>query len=308
MTGRKNALSALALLLLLVLSAACGRRTAAGDGEAVRSVYYWNTVFRLDSLQRDFLRRYGVRRIYLRYFDVADGHPNATLTFADSVPQGVEIVPTVFFLPDNLRGDVDWYARRVVERVAKMNRLNGVRGVKELQIDCDWTRSTRAAFRRFMETVRSEARRQGWGVSVTIRLHQLSQDPPPADRGVLMLYNTGDVRDIACRKPILDPADVKPYLPRLGGYALPLAEAYPLFGWNVLFRGGRYVGIVHYEGEYPVLPTDSIVRRQPTLEDILATQRAVRAVSGWKCRETVIYDLGSIKNFTGSDYEKIFGV
>ncbi len=308
MTGSKNALSALALLLLSLLFAACGKRTAgAGEGET-RSVYYWNTVFRLDSAQHDFLRRYGVRRIYLRYFDVAEGKPNATLSFADSVPPGVEIVPTVFVMPDNLRGDTDWYARRIVERVAKMSQLNGVRGVKEMQIDCDWTRSTRAAFRRFMETVRAEARRRGWGVSVTIRLHQLAQDPPPADRGVLMLYNTGDVTDISCRKPILDPADVKPYLARLGSYKLPLAEAYPLFGWNVLFRGGRYVGIVHYEGEYPVLPTDSIVRRQPTLGDILATQREVRAVAGWKSRETIVYDLGSIKNFTRSDYEKIFGV
>ncbi len=292
-----------ALLCLLLCFPACG----GGDGrEAVRSVYYWQTVFRLDSAQTDFLRRHKVTRMYLRYFDVADGRPNATLAFAQSVPEGLEVVPTVFVMPGTLRGDVRWYAEHIVRRVAQMNEVNGVRGVREVQIDCDWTRSTRRAFTAFMEAVRAAARRRGWDTSVTIRLHQLSQDPPPADRGVLMLYNTGDLRDPACRKPILDPADVQPYLRSLGGYALPLAEVYPAFALNVLYRGGCFVGIVHYEGEYPVLPTDSLVRRAPAPGDIMATRRAVRRAGGRLTNETIIYDLGSANNFTESDYEKIY--
>jgi hypothetical protein len=74
----------------------------------------------------------------------------------------------------------------------------------------------------------------------------------------------------------------------------------------VLYRGGRFVGIVHYEGEYPVLPTDSLVRRAPALGDIMATRRAVRRAGGRLTNETIIYDLGSVNNFTESDYEKIY--
>ena len=49
-------------------------------------------------------------------------------------------------------------------------------------------------------------------ISSTIRLHQLAQTPPEADYGVLMCYNTGDLKDFNTKNSILDVKDVKPYL------------------------------------------------------------------------------------------------
>ena len=306
--------TAIATIIIAITAMAAGL-LACGNGQGgpgLHSAYYWSTTFKLDDGQRQFMSQHGVKRLYVRYFDVVDiggePQPNATVRFAQQPPRGVEVVPTVFVMPNCLGGDVADLAGKVVRRVAQISGQNGIGRVAEMQIDCDWTASTQQAFFAFMRAVRSEARKQHMGTSVTIRLHQLSQTPPPADRGVLMLYNTGDVRNLGCHKPILDIADVRPYLKRLGDYNLPLAAAYPTFRLDVLFREGEFVGIVHRKDEYPILPTDSIAVRQPTLADVMAVKRAVGREKASVNSEIIIYDISSpsYNHFNTKDYEEIF--
>lgn len=303
------------ITLIIVIATLVTSLLSCGHGQSgtgLHSAYYWSTTFKLDSMQRQFMRQHGVKRLYVRYFDVVNGsggpQPNATIRFAQQPPNGIEVVPTVFVMPNCLCGDMADLAGKVVRRITQISEQNGIGNVSEMQFDCDWTASTQQAFFTFMSEVRREARKHNMGTSVTIRLHQLSQTPPPADRGVLMLYNTGDVRNIKCHKPILDIADVRPYLKRLGGYKLSLAAAYPTFRLDVLFRGGEFVGIVHHKDEYPILPTDSVAVRQPSLADILAVKRAVGRESASVNSEIIIYNISSpsYKHFNAQDYEKIF--
>lgn len=302
-------ISIISITAMLICLLACSREQR---GPNLHSAYYWSTTFRLDSSQRQFMARHGVKRLYVRYFDVVsksgEPQPNATVRFAQQPPREVEVVPTVFVMPNCLGGDVADLAGKVVKRIVQISDQNGIGNVSEIQIDCDWTVSTQRAFFAFMSSVRSEASKRHLGTSVTIRLHQLSQTPPPADRGVLMLYNTGDVSNIECHKPILDIADVRPYLGRLDHYKLPLAAAYPTFRLDVLFRKGEFVGIVHSKDEYPILPTDSIAVRQPSLTDILTVKRAVAHECASVNSEIIIYDISSpsYKHFNTKDYEEIF--
>lgn len=306
---KTTAIIIISITAMLVCLLACGNEHR---GPGLHSAYYWSTTFRLDSGQRQFMARHRVKRLYVRYFDVVskggEPQPNATVRFTQQPPREVEVVPTVFVMPDCLSGDVTDLAGKVVRRIVQISGQNGIDNVSEMQIDCDWTVSTQQAFFAFMSSVRSEARKHRMGTSVTIRLHQLSQTPPPADRGVLMLYNTGDVRNIECHKPILDIDDVRPYLSRLSHYKLPLTAAYPTFRLDVLFRARQFVGIVHRKDEYPILPTDSIAVRQPSLADILAVKRAVGRESASVNSEIIIYDISSpsYKNYNTQDYEKIF--
>ncbi len=297
------------IITMLVCLLACSRKQ---HGPRMHSAYYWSTTFRLDSSQRRFMARHGVKRLYVRYFDVVnkggEPQPNATVRFIQLPPREVEVVPTVFVMPNCLSGDVADLAGKVVRRIVQISGQNGIDKVNEMQIDCDWTVSTQQAFFAFMGAVRSEAHKHRLGTSVTIRLHQLSQTPPPADRGVLMLYNTGDVRNIECHKPILDIDDVRPYLSRLSHYKLPLTAAYPTFRLDVLFRARQFVGIVHRKDEYPILPTDSIAVRQPSLADILAVKSAVGRESANVNNEIIIYDISSpsYKHYNTQDYDQIF--
>lgn len=293
--------------LLVLLLASCSRE------ERVRSVYYWQTTLRFDTAERDFLVRHGIRKVYCRYFDVVandagDPQPNATLAFEDNFPRDVEVVPVVYILNDCMCRPQDDLAEKIFRRIQQMNTTNHFARAREMQVDCDWTMTTRAVFFNFMKQMRALCHSHAMQLSATIRLHQLSQPVPPADRGVLMMYNTGDVTKLSERKPILDMKDVMPYLRYLKGYGLPVSTAYPLFTWRVLFRGGKYVGILHGDDDLPVLRGDSIAVRQPELQDIYAAQEAVDRVRRNANDEMILYDLSdkNIQRFSYGDFQKIY--
>ena len=302
---RNKIIIALVALLLLLF-------TACKEQQHSRGMYYWSTTFQLDSTKKSFLKEHQINRLYLRYFDVVvddngEPMPNATIRFRDSIPQGLEIIPTVFIVNDCMKQDVSGLAEKMLRRILQMNETHHVGKVHEIQIDCDWTGSTRKTFFSFMEQLRALAKEKGIRLSSTIRLHQLSQIPPPADRGVLMMYNTGDFTQLSCEHPILDMRDVRPFLPALRRYKLPLSTAYPLYRWRIVFRNGRYVGILHTDDELPVLPGDSIVIRQPELQEILEAKKAVSQHNAHANDEVILFDLNqtNITRFKHTDYEEI---
>lgn len=299
------------ILLSVLLLAACGERGQ--GGEAVNSMYYWRTTLRLDSAEHSFLTRHNVQRLYVRYFDVVadaagEAMPNATISLDDSLPHGVEPIPVVFIVNDVMRHNVDSLPWLILRRVRQMNATHDIRGMRELQVDCDWTTMTQARYFDFLRRLRELCRAEGLRLTTTIRLHQLMLDVPPVDGGVLMVYNTGDVTRLDVEKPILDIKDVQPYLRHLPHYRLPLAAAYPLFTWQVLFRRGKFVGIMHGKDNLPVLQGDSIAVRRPELSDILDVRRAIEAVRSDVHSEVILYDLSSqnIQRFNPNDYETIF--
>ena len=205
--------------------------------EQSNSVYYWRTDLRFDSTERAFLQQYHINKVYCRYFDVVmsdDGtepKPNATIAFTDTLPNGIDLIPTVYITEDCMHKSHKDLANKIVSRILQMNETNHIGNVHEIQIDCDYTSKSRATYYQFLETIKSQLSTIHYQLSTTIRLHQLSMPVPPVDYGVLMVYNTGDPRKWQERNPILDYRDVYPYLNKLAQYQLPLAAAYPVYQW-----------------------------------------------------------------------------
>ena len=228
------------VLLAVMLLTGCRQQEMPEEN----AVYYWRTEWRTDSMERAFLERYHIRKVYCRYFDVVmDGNdepmPNATIRFVQGQLKDVKLIPTVFITEDCMHQRHEGLARKLVDRIVQMNETNDISGVNELQIDCDYTARSRQTYYDFLEQVRAEAQKHGMQLSTTIRLHQLQMPVPPVDYGVLMLYNTGDPNRFDERNPILDMRDVEPYLRHLSDYDLPLAAAYPTFRWIRHFQGVR---------------------------------------------------------------------
>ena len=121
------------------------------------------------------------------------------------------------------------------------------------------------------------------------------------------LHSTAPQEDIQI-KDILDIEDVRPYLSGLRGYDLPLAAAYPLYRWRLLFRQGQYVGVMHADDDLPVLEGDTIVIREPSLDDILTVKEQVESIRPELSREVILYELNDYNTtrFKYDDYEKIF--
>ena len=257
------------------------------------SVYYWRTEWHLDSVERNFLKQYDIQKVYCRYFDVVmrndEPMPNATISFAEPVDPSLSIVPTVYITEDCMHSEHKGLAKKIVERIIQMNETNDVKQVKEIQIDCDYTGRSMKTYYQFLEDVRKIADRHDMRLSTTIRLHQLSMEVPPADYGVLMLYNTGNPQKYAERNPILDIRDVMPYISKLDDYALPLASAYPVFLWQRTIYG---VHVDHWvEADEILKVKDAVEEKRPELRRTILTYHL---------------DKENIKRYTPETYETIY--
>lgn len=237
--------------LLLCLACAKPRETA-------RGFYFWKQRYLPDSTEILTLRSLSIQKLYVKMFDVttdaATGSPVpvAKLDQRAPFPPNTEIVPTVFLMnniwhqadPGKLSGQV----ASLLEQLCKAQP--GVANIREVQIDCDWTRSTKDAYFSFLDTLRLQPFLRNKKLSVTIRMHQVKylvgSGVPPADNGLLMCYNMGNLRKYGDHNSILNMDDIKAYTSRnrIGHYPLPLDIALPLFEWSILFRRQSYAGIL----------------------------------------------------------------
>ena len=255
--------------LLCLLIAGCSEREELSESNAV---YFWRTDLRLDSTEQSFLQRYYINKVYCRYFDVviseegAEPKPNATISFSGTLPDSIELIPTIYITEDCMHQKHQGLAEKIVKRIRQMNETNDIRSVREIQIDCDYTSKSRKTYYRFLEEVK-----QAWGqtVSTTIRLHQLSMEAPPVDYGVLMIYNTGDPRKWEERNPILDIRDVQPYLKQLDDYPLPLAAAYPVYQWVRTIRNIRIEHTV--EADEILRVKEAVEKKRSSLKNAIIT-------------------------------------
>ena len=256
-------------LLLCLLMAGCSERQELTEGNAV---YFWRTDLRLDSTEQSFLQRYHINKVYCRYFDVVideegtDPKPNATIVFSSTLPDSIELIPTVYITENCMHQKHTGLAEKIVKRIRQMNETNDIKHVSEIQIDCDYTSKSRKNYYQFLDEVK-----EAWGqtLSTTIRLHQLPMEAPPVDYGVLMIYNTGDPRKWEERNPILDIRDVQPYLKQLDSYPLPLAAAYPVYQWVRTIRNIRIEHTV--EAEEILRVKQAVEKKRSNLKNVIIT-------------------------------------
>jgi hypothetical protein len=254
----------------------CGKQRYQDESlEQSNGVYYWRTDLHLDSTERAFLKQHHINKVYCRYFDVVmsdDGtepKPNATIAFTDTLPAGIELIPTVYITEDCMHKPHKDLAEKLVKRIMQMNETNHIGNVHEIQIDCDYTSKSRATYYQFLEQVRHHLSPTSYHLSTTIRLHQLSMPVPPVDYGVLMVYNTGDPRKWQERNPILDYRDVYPFLNKLAQYQLPLAAAYPVYQW---IRNIQNVRIEHTVEAAEILKVKKALEKErPSLSKAVIT-------------------------------------
>lgn len=138
---------------------------------------------------------------------------------------------------------IDWQQQ---EKIRDSIGNRWLDSVDEIQIDCDWTPSTREKYFAFLNHLKQTIVPKK--ISCTVRLHQYRERDkngiPPVDRGVLMCYNVADAGSSNTQNAILDPALVKGYL-KAGNYPIPLDIALPIFSWGAWFREDEFRGLVH---------------------------------------------------------------
>lgn len=217
--------------------------------------YYWKSVFRLSVAEKQTLRQLSVQKLYVKFFDVdwqasqRKPVPKAVIWFAEPPP--CPIVPVVFITNRTIAGcspqQVGTLAEQLVgliEQIANQQTL----AINEIQLDCDWTVSTRQQYFTLLERIRTL--RASTPLTCTIRLHQIKYASltgvPPVSRGMLMFYNVADWRSIRTRNSIYDLDVAQRYLGNLSEYPLPLDVVLPVFRWTVVYRNGRFKAFLNH--------------------------------------------------------------
>jgi hypothetical protein len=163
-------------------------------------------------------------------------------------PAGVELVPAIYVKAEVFKH----VAKDALPRLAAavwaevQARARAIGFVpRELQLDCDWTDSTREGF---FGLVRALGTASGLPLSSTIRLHQVKYRErtgvPPVARGMLMFYNMGKFSADPETRMIFDAESAAKYLARVDEYPLPLDVALPIWSWVVHLKDDRVVGLL----------------------------------------------------------------
>lgn len=233
-------------VLCICWLAACKRRVAPAT-----AFYYWKTSFDPDSARQQLLHEAADNRLYLHFFDIdrvatsPEAAPAAVIRFQQPVTS-LLVTPVVFItnrvfeqMADSATDSLAFHTAGLINQIATREKIS----FTAIQIDCDWTLTTRDNYFRYLRALKALSHKQ---LQATIRLHQVKYKErtgvPPVDTGILMFYNMGKLdAGIAQASSIYNEADAAKYVAALPRYPLPLHVALPVFSWAVHTRSGKVI-------------------------------------------------------------------
>ncbi len=253
MSQRLLGFQILVLTLVLFISA-CQPKP-----QVQRAFYHWQTSLSLSPAEQKSLRVLQVSRLYTKFFDVdwdeAQGQivPLASIQIDTAGLQHLELIPVIYITNrtwDYVESEaqLETLMQRVINKIDALSQPLTKPSFPEIQIDCDWTASSRRIYFAFLEKLSKKLAQRECRVSATIRLHQYKYPQrtgiPPVASGTLMLYNVGDLENWEEENSIFSKSAVEAYAP-FPKYPLPLDVVLPAFSWGVLFREGEMIRLLN---------------------------------------------------------------
>ena len=225
-------------LFILLCCFSCSKQK-----EHPKDFYYWRSNFNISSTEKDVVKDLAVKNLYIRFFDVdksqAIPKPIGMINGFDSKELSVNYIPTVFITNRTFSGissnEVKQLAKNVNQLINDIAKAGNLTSFNEIQIDCDWTKSTRNNYFLFLEELKQISNKQ---LSATLRLHQVKfkdrEGIPPLDKMVLMCYATENPTEVEDKNSILDLNLAKDYLQNLNDYPIKLDVALPIYSWAII--------------------------------------------------------------------------
>jgi hypothetical protein len=242
-----------------------GRRLGESNVIAEPSFYFWKTNAAPTFFEKKRLNSLNIKQLSLHLFDIdvenEQSEPKPIgITNVDSTwnvhqssasEMQIKTITGCIFITnrvfENKKLNVEKLAENTLQLVIFLEKKLPKNKLDELQIDCDWTATTRENFFLFLKKIQKI--RPDLPVSATIRLHQFrfpkETGVPPVSHGILMFYNTGEITDWATENSILDSTDANKFLWSRKIYPLPLDIALPIFKWGIVFRDSAFFKIIN---------------------------------------------------------------
>ena len=242
--------------MLFVVSCSQERKTD-------RGFHYWKSDFVTNNIERETISNLQVKKIYVKFFDVTWNNrvqrpePAAKIRFDSTSLRGLkqagtEIIPVVLITNETFEQIIPESINSLGDRISFLLKGlledNLITTTKEIQIDCDWTESTKDKYFELLKYLKLLPLFSNKQLSVVIPLYQCKNSGkvgiPPCNRGMLMCYNMGNLTNPETNNSIIDASELRKYADNLNSYPLPLDIALPIFEWAVLFRNNMYSGVL----------------------------------------------------------------
>lgn len=223
-----------------------------------RAFYYWKSNNSLSTIEEEEISKLRVQKLYVKLFEVDYSEVRGNYPFEKnkiySLPDSLKIVPTIFIkngifqyndeksldkLADNIVFLIDKYSKD------EYNKEQNIFEYDEIQIDCDWTKSTKDKYFYLLKKIKELSKKQ---LSCTLRLYAYKftdeMGVPPVDKVSLMCYNLIQPLTQKNKNSILDIDEMKKYLDTDKSYPVHLDVALPVFYWAQLCQNNQFVKLL----------------------------------------------------------------
>lgn len=233
-----------------------------------RGFYYWKSNESLfDTTEINAVKTMGVKKMYVKFFEVEldkvfgvrpTSKASINFRYSDNseVAKNAEIIPVIFIKNDVLintaKEDLDSLADNIIFLVKKRDKeqVDYNNSFRELQIDCDWTASTKDKYFLLLKSIKKIS---GKIISCTLRMYPYKYPDlmgvPPVDKATLMCYNLNNPLENENKNSILDVGELKKYLTSKKTYPLHLDIVLPLNSWMLCFQNNQFAGILHNQDD-----------------------------------------------------------
>jgi len=238
-----------------------------------RAFYYWKSDRSLDDESVKEINELNVRKIYYKFFEIDYSETMGNYPFEKNSPDmysfqdldSVTIVPTIFIkngifqfndeksldkLADNIVFLIDKYHKESYNEYNPNEKLKTLFEYNEIQIDCDWTKSTKDKYFYLLKKIKELSHKQ---ISCTLRLYPYKYPEimgvPPVDKVSLMCYNLIKPLSEKDKNSILDINELKKYLDKRRSYPVHLDVALPVFYWTQLYQNNHFEELIDLNSE-----------------------------------------------------------
>ena len=254
--------------LILLITEGC---TTDSSSRKNISFYHWKSKAVFNESYEKAINISKTNKIYLHYFDIEtkyepnvmnDGvFPIYVLKSVATEYQKFEIVPVVYITNRVFKTkglDITDLSNRIKKLITQISEDHFDKEIKQIQIDCDWTESTKYAYFELLKQLQNNFK-----INVTIRLHQIKYKNrtgiPPVKKGTLMLYNVGDLKNNQ-QNSTLESSIVKQYINTETNYPLSLNIGLPLFSQTIITNNDNEIKIIK-NTERTVIENDNHFRK-----------------------------------------------
>lgn len=243
------------LIIISVLNWSCTKNNTS----VTRGFYYWQSNLNNNTLNFKRLDSLNIKSLYVKFFDVTLDEtsqqpiPVADINFEHPIPANISIIPVVFITNKTLENldttQSKYLAQKIAKRIQYVIDTNNLPQPSEIQIDCDWTTTTKQNYFILLQTLKQFPSFNKIQISATIRLHQIkyykTTGVPPVDKGLLMFYNMGNIEEVDSENSIYDENIAALYVSYIKSYPLTLDAAIACYGWGLLFDNNRLLKIFY---------------------------------------------------------------